>query len=597
MKFTRRLFCVVAIFIVFAIVISPVILYLKGGRILRDYGFSCEIAAQSATHYRLTQGRLGKNNVTVTFDQIQLPKPPFLLLERLFFRPLFGGVDLGSVEILLGENFGDKSANGQAYPMCEMAIALEKFFRSPLFGLPKIIIDKVYLSGSNFSLNNIFISDGIVRFDICENVDRKLCSVSAKISTLRLFFHELSLSCRRSNAIPFDQLRRLLGNLECHFDATDFPVNLLSVFLGDYIKPQGLISGRLDVSHGSIDGFLTGQDIQLRQIRVFPMLQNIHFNFLFEGQRMLVGNASARAGDREIHLAGCLENILDEGISCDLKIFGDDIHFVRSHGVNLLGNLDLSIAASNEGGEIAGSVLLTHGYWVSDALNLAAEIRQFFASKMSTPHSLPKKWKLNLEVVGNRCLRLSTTYFRGILSGQLKVQGTCDVPIIYGQVSVADGAILFPFARFRVRSGTITLDPSQVEPDWDVDAQSRLYGYDLRLHLTGRRKVPLLNFTSSPSLSSAEIIALITSGRAPGYDTAGSALTNQWSAIGLYFGSGFLGEDFVERVRVQVGQDVTESGSGTMEVEYIFDPKRSIIGQYDRFDNYSVDFKVKIYAK
>jgi translocation and assembly module TamB len=69
----------------------------------------------------------------------------------------------------------------------------------------------------------------------------------------------------------------------------------------------------------------------------------------------------------------------------------------------------------------------------------------------------------------------------------------------------------------------------------------------------------------------------------------------------------FLGRDLLSRLGftdagesrldIHSGQDVTEEGKPTYNVEYRLNKKWSLVGEYDRFNAFNAGVKWKIYSK
>lgn len=51
------------------------------------------------------------------------------------------------------------------------------------------------------------------------------------------------------------------------------------------------------------------------------------------------------------------------------------------------------------------------------------------------------------------------------------------------------------------------------------------------------------------------------------------------------------------RLTIRSGEQVTESGRPTYDVEYKLDEDWSVVGEYDRFSQYNLGFKWRIYSK
>ena len=122
------------------------------------------------------------------------------------------------------------------------------------------------------------------------------------------------------------------------------------------------------------------------------------------------------------------------------------------------------------------------------------------------------------------------------------------------------------------------------------------------MEATGPVDQPVVQFSSVPGLSSEEIVLMLTAGQVP--RGVGATATTQQRAQGLAL---FVGKNLLsdfglggggqERLAIRSGQEISESGRPTYDIEYKITDKWSVIGEYDRFDQYNLNLKYKIYSK
>jgi translocation and assembly module TamB len=186
----------------------------------------------------------------------------------------------------------------------------------------------------------------------------------------------------------------------------------------------------------------------------------------------------------------------------------------------------------------------------------------------------------------------------------MTVGGTLKDPVALGQVKIDPGSsVTFPFSSLDVKQGFLSLtseDP--YEPHLYVTAESRRFGYDVKMEASGPVDQPVVQFSAIPGLSSEEIVLMLTAGQIP--RGVGVTATTQQRAQGLAlfvgknllsdFGLGGSGE---ERLTVRSGEEISVSGRPTYDLEYKLTDRWSVIGEYDRFDQYDLNLKFKAYSK
>ncbi|MDR2674382.1 MAG: translocation/assembly module TamB, partial [Opitutaceae bacterium] len=388
--------------------------------------------------------------------------------------------------------------------------------------------------------------------------------------------------------------------------------------LAPYSSELLIPRGRLDASlrlrlDGSLDGAIRLQGGALRPVGPLGAIRDIEIESLLAGRRVEITRATALIGGETVALAGSATLRPDAPPALDLAFKGKNIPFVRRPGFLMRGDIDLR-ARTDDGvaaGAAAGITRLTGGITLRDSLFLA-DIRALWPdSPGGGPASRPPffsvdappfdDWLLDINVRGDRFLRLRTPLATGRLSADFQLGGTLGEPRAIGELTMSEGRILFPFAGFSVGTGRVRItQASPFTPDLEFRAATSALGHDLAMTLTGSPADPRLAFTSSPPLSSAEILLLVMTGQSPDDDFA---YTGQQRALrlGTYLGQGILeqllgldtgGE---ERLSLTSGDKVTRQGRETYKLEYKIDRRWTAVGEYDEFDDYNIGLKWRFY--
>jgi len=162
--------------------------------------------------------------------------------------------------------------------------------------------------------------------------------------------------------------------------------------------------------------------------------------------------------------------------------------------------------------------------------------------------------------------------------------------------------VRFPFASLKVQQGFVTLSSQDpYRPQVLVTAAAKQYGYDIKLDVSGPADAPVLQFTSTPPLSSEQILLMVTAGELPREERS---LSTQQRAqtLALFVGRDLLaklgfGDDKEQRLTIHSGEQLSEQGRPTYNVEYGLTDRWSLVGEYDRFNAYNAGFKWRIYSK
>lgn len=399
-----------------------------------------------------------------------------------------------------------------------------------------------------------------------------------------------------------------LEALTAQMDFVDVPLEAFAKMLPDVIRPRGQFSlqGRLEPGLRP-SGQLTIQDLETRPIAPVGAVSGIEAELELQGRTVKVRRAVALVGGRNVEMSGTVDlNQLDAPV-LDLAINGRSVPFVRSPGLIIRGSPDVTIKTGEDGRTtVAGDLLLNESFFTLDLAALTAGgggggATDESASRFpyfSINDAPMRDWLLELKVKGDEFMRIRTPVFEGIASANFDLRGTLLEPFAFGQAALNQGVILFPFATFRVQQGTVTVtrdDP--YAPQLNVTATGRAYGYDITLRLSGTPDDPQLVFSSTPSLEQGDILLMVTAGRVPDSDRSSES---RLAGLGVFIGNTLLVEmglidPLDDSLEVLIGEDITETGRDTIKIIYRIDAVWSVVGQYDRFDAYTLDAHYLIY--
>jgi translocation and assembly module TamB len=174
--------------------------------------------------------------------------------------------------------------------------------------------------------------------------------------------------------------------------------------------------------------------------------------------------------------------------------------------------------------------------------------------------------------------------------------------VIRADLRLPTGRILFPFGKLEVERAYATLNGDDPRgPVMDVLAAGPNYNYNVRLEVTGTMDNLNVLFTSTPPLSSEEILLMLTAGELPNQEITYSAEARAGRLI-TYLGrevvTRFFGDEMSEeRIIIDSGQNIARSGRTTYSVEYRITPRWSLVGEYDQFNALNAGLKWRIYSR
>ncbi|GHC11662.1 translocation/assembly module TamB domain-containing protein [Cerasicoccus arenae] len=391
-------------------------------------------------------------------------------------------------------------------------------------------------------------------------------------------------------------------------DFTDVPLVAFADWLPDVLRSDGDISLRATLKPGeNLRGSLDIDGVKTRPLAQLGSVNDINADFRLDGKTLHVQQAEARVGGAPLNVTGIV--VLDDEWQprFDLRLQGENVPLARSPGLILRGSPNITLITDTEGVTTLGGVLvLNESFFTMDIASFqqgggggaaqgGSPARPPFFSIDEQPLA---DWRLHLDLEGDRFLRVRIPAFEGVVSADFSLRGALRDPFMFGAAELQRGIVMFPFATLRLDQGSVSISQNEPEiPKLNIVASGRAYGYDLQMRVTGTASDPVVSFTSTPSLEQSDIILMVTSGQIPQHDRS---TESRLSGIGMYIGRSFLVDlglidPLDETLTVNVGEDVTTSGKDTINIRYKVNDSWNVVGAYDKYDAYYLDFEWTIY--
>ena len=382
-----------------------------------------------------------------------------------------------------------------------------------------------------------------------------------------------------------------------------------------YFAPQLLSTGgeleadlKGSIGNG-IEGFLKVTGVNTRAVFPFGSLRDVSADLEFTQSQANLNTISAHIGREPVVVTGSVDYRNWADPNFQISISGNDLPLIRKPGLLLRSDLDLNIENGRAAETaITGTVTMKDGLFLLNRSTLmaggsaggkTASTRPPFFAVDVPPLS---NWDLNIEVKGDRFIRIKTPAADGALSIDMKLLGKLREPYSTGRVEFDEGNLFFPFSSFGIEYGVVELpidDP--YSPTIEILGTSRRFGYDIAVEISGSAYDPQVHFSSSPPLSSEQIMLMVMAGENPEgmFDYSG---VQRVSKLGSYiskglFSNGGSDSNFFNRISFESGENLSEQGKETMEIEYQLDDRFQLVGEYDEYDFWNAGLRWRIFQR
>jgi translocation and assembly module TamB len=378
-------------------------------------------------------------------------------------------------------------------------------------------------------------------------------------------------------------------------------------YLPEMLSSQGRLDLNLSVRPGArLDGDLVIVDAATRPIGPLTPIRDIEVRVRFDEHRAIIERFGGQIGGQPVEVTGHAE-LTEAGLPAfELAVTGRNVPLVRRPGFLLRSDLDVRLeSAPDQPPRLSGEVRLRDGLFLQDIAALLTgrlerpPVRPPYFSVTNAPFA---DWRLDLRVVGDRFLRVRVPVFIGTISANGRLRGTMRAPVVTGDARIQSGRVLFPFGTLPVDQGYATLSEGDPRgPALAVVATGRNFRYYVRLEIEGSADDPLIQFSSTPPLTSEEILLMLTAGELPQREIVYSTEARA-GRLATYLGremvTRFVGDETAEeRIIINTGENIAEDGRTTYSIEYRLHPRWSVVGEYDRFNALNAGLKWRVFTR
>lgn len=357
------------------------------------------------------------------------------------------------------------------------------------------------------------------------------------------------------------------------------------------------------VSRPEPRGVLRLQDLNVRMEGDLPTMTDGRLLARVDGSVIHIDPFEGQLGYGPFSLAGSMTLPRGEApLSVDLKLAGDNLLLARTQHLRVRSDLDLAIQGALEALRLSGTIRITDALY-SQPIDLTAGSAPTAADSSYQLFSLRdpplSTLQFDLRVLADRTIRVSNNIARGAISSDLRLRGTGSVPHPEGRLFFTDTRVQLPFSNLNIERGDVVFEPnSPFAPRIGIHAKTRMRGYDLEVRVGGRLPDTLIQVSSEPHLSQQDALALLTLGATPASLQEEGLSRAALTRIGSLMADGLLSEiagptdpdseGIGDRISLEVGRDVSRTGSSTIEFEYQILEQLFLRAERDKYDAYNM---------
>jgi autotransporter translocation and assembly factor TamB len=470
-----------------------------------------------------------------------------------------------------------------------------------------------------FSLNDLLI----------ENVDDAVVNIDAG----RLFVQSLTLA-GPGTKLSVTGDTRLGTDVDLTFTG-DANLSLLRIFYRDIEHSDGTALVKLSVndqwSNPEVAGELLIKDGQIKIKNIPQKFTALNGTISFDRNKVLTEGIRGEVGGGSITISGSaqLRGSALVDFSAKAAVENVTVRYPPGMTATLGGSLYYDGDPSSQ--TLSGEVGIRRAHYEKrvEWKSMLVDFSRGFTQKKKEDVGWIGDTLLNVRFFGKENILFESNLAKIQLDIDMMFQGTVSQPQLLGRIEARKGDVYFRQVVFRIIHASADFtDPGRINPTLDVQAETRVREYQIRLGVSGTADRATVTFVSDPALTDSNILALLALGKTSeelkgkeasvGVGEATSFATGKFQDIlesrarsltGLdrFQVDPYLSKTDMAVPRVTVGKAIVQDklfmtyssnvGASTPEqmfrIEYILNKNMSLIGQRDEVGNMGADVKFR----
>jgi translocation and assembly module TamB len=352
------------------------------------------------------------------------------------------------------------------------------------------------------------------------HVDYKDATINVQRSSIRGTDTDLQFQGTIPTAGSAPMSLLLLGTVDLHLAQLFNPDLRTSGQLKFNINSYGAahgpdIAGTIDV----VDAAVTTPDVPVG-------LQHCNGTLALTKDRISITQLKGNVGGGTLTAQGGVA--LRPSIQFDMGVAARDVRMLYPQGMRESIDANIRLTGSPQSAVLGGNVNLADLSF-TNAFDLSNFINQFTGGVEAPPsQGFAQNVALNLAVHSSNNVNLVSRTLSVGGSANLQVRGTAAEPVILGRANLTGGDIILNGNRFLLTGGTIQfVNPSVTEPVVNLTITTSIQQYNISLRFEGPIDQLRTQYSSDPSLPSADIIHLLAFGQTTEASAANATPANQ----------------------------------------------------------------------
>ena len=274
---------------------------------------------------------------------------------------------------------------------------------------------------------------------------------------------------------------------------------------------------------------------------------SLNSKIVFEQNRIVTNSLSGEMGGGKLSASGWvqLSGLKLQAFSARTSVENVTVRYPEGLTSTLSGELYYDGDASEQ--SLAGDIAIKRARYDKrvEWKSMLVDIGRGLYQKKKTEVGWIGDTQVNVRFHGDNNILFENNLAKMPLIVDVFIRGTVNHPQLLGRIEVRTGVVYFRRNEFKILRGSVDfVDPNRMNPVLDIQAETQVREYRIRLAVTGTADRAVVTFVSEPSLVDSDILALLTLGK------TGAELKGKETGVGVGEATSFATgqvQDVIER--------------------------------------------------
>ena len=301
--------------------------------------------------------------------------------------------------------------------------------------------------------------------------------------------------------------------------AADGEFGLEAAVVGPWTEPEVLGTGTIRGGSFRVEGFPHA-------------LSDVEGTVDFDQRTLRIAEVIGRMGGGDAVVSGSISVEDAEFAATDLRVQLTGSSFRYPSDLSATVDADLRLLGDQSGRLLTGEVILDQAVWSREYeffASILADVNSVARSEETESSGFLDELRMDVEVETDSPFAVRNSIFQLDAAADFGLRGTAGSPAVLGRADLVGGEVYFGAHRFQIVAGRADfIDPEGIQPVFEIEAETSVRSYRVRLAATGTAEQIDANLSSEPPLREADILRLLAG--APEQDLLTAASDDELAA-------------------------------------------------------------------